>query len=184
MNHSSDRPNTPIALWRAQARLDGNGWTDAAYGFGGPEVAEAIGTADEIGNELTRFLDSLGWQEIEAQRLRTGRFFVQVEVEPHEQGRSTLPNDRHEDAAEDRVPLWEATAGSGNADGVFDACYSFGNTSDDEGHLLGTSKEVGAELARILNDLTHEDIETMKYATDRFFIELSVEARPAEAAQH
>jgi NAD(P)-dependent dehydrogenase (short-subunit alcohol dehydrogenase family) len=135
-------------------------------------------------NELTRFLDSLGWQEVEAQRLRTGRFFVQVEVEPHEQGRSTLPNDRLEDVAEDRVPLWEATAGSGNADGVFDACYSFGNTNNDEGHLLGTSKEVGAELARILNDLTHEDIETIKYATDRFFIEVSIEARPAEAAQH
>jgi hypothetical protein len=133
-----NRRDEPIARWRARATLGGNGWTDAAYGFGEPDVAAAIGTAEQVGSELTRFLDSLGWQEVEAQRLCTGRFFVRVEVEPKEQGSSTLPSSRPEIAAEHPVPLWEATAGSGNCDGVFDACYAYGNSHGDEGHLLGT----------------------------------------------
>jgi hypothetical protein len=170
-----DNASHPISLWRAKAVLGGNDWTDRAYGFGGPDAAEAVGTAEQIGSELTRFFDSLGWPEVEAQRLRTGRFFVRVEVDPQEQGRSTLPIERFENAAEDRVPLWEASAGSGSADGVFDACYSYGNTHGDEGHLLGTAQELGAELTRVLHLLTRGDIETMMNDTERFFIELVIE---------
>jgi hypothetical protein len=136
MTGTINRPNEPIARWRARATLGGNSWTDAAYGFGGPDVAEAIGTAEQVGSELTRFLDSFGWHEVEAQQLHTGRFFVRVEIEPQEQSPSSLANKRLEDAAEIRVPLWEASASSGNADGVFDACYTYGNSHCDEGHLL------------------------------------------------
>ena len=49
----------------------------------GPEVAEAVGTPDEIGKELTRFLGGLEWKNVEAERFHTGPFAVQVEVEGH-----------------------------------------------------------------------------------------------------
>lgn len=167
-----------IALWRARATLGGRAWSDAAYGFGGPDVAEAIGTSDEVGGELTGFLDSLGRQEVAAEYLRSGSFFVRLEVEPHERGASTLATRRIDYPAEDRVPQWQATASDGNADGVFDACYSYGNSKGDEGHLLGTTQDLGAELSRVLTELTRDDVETMKYGTDRFFIELMVELPP------
>ena len=72
-------------------------------------------------------------------------------------------------------PLWEASASPGSARGVFDACYRYGNRQGDEGHLLGTAQERGAELTRVLKELTRGDVETMKYGTDRFFLQLPIE---------
>ena len=68
----------------ARAWLCGGNWTDGAYRFGAPAIAEAVGTAEEIGAELTRFLDSLEWEDVEAARIGSGPFTVQVEVEHHE----------------------------------------------------------------------------------------------------
>jgi hypothetical protein len=42
-----------------------------------------VGTPDEIGKELTRFLGGLEWKNVEAERFHTGPFAVQVEVEGH-----------------------------------------------------------------------------------------------------
>jgi hypothetical protein len=170
MNPNSDNG---IAVWRAVARLTGRGWTDAAFGFGGADVAEAVGTPEEIGAELAHFLDSLSQQVVVARWLSDG-FNVRLEVEPWDGG-STLADRAEEPPAEDPVPVWEASASSGNEDGVFDACYSFGNVDGDEGHLLGTAKELGAELARILRILTRQDVEDMKYGTARFYILLEIE---------
>jgi hypothetical protein len=72
------------------------------------------------------------------------------------------------------VPHWEASAVVGNSRGVFDACYRSGNSQGDEGHLLGTAQELGAELARVLRELTRGDGETMKYGTPRCFIDLVI----------
>jgi len=63
MSENAPSQNTRILLWRALALLRGGNWSDAAYGFGGPDVAEAVGTAEEIGAELTRFLGSLRAEE-------------------------------------------------------------------------------------------------------------------------
>jgi len=38
---------TPSPWWQARALLCGDNWTDTAYGFGGPNVAEAVGTAED-----------------------------------------------------------------------------------------------------------------------------------------
>ena len=167
--------NTPVPWWQALALLCGGHRIDAAYGFGGPDVAEVTGTAEEIGAELTRFLGSLEWENVEAERLGTGYFAVQVEVEPLEDCPATLMELSDDLPAETPVMLWEATAAAGNARGVFDACYAFGNGKGDEGHLLGTAHELGTELARVLQGLTRGDVETMKYGTDRFFLQLVVE---------
>jgi hypothetical protein len=163
-----------IPLWRARARLTGGNRTDAACGFGGPDVAEAVGTAEEVGAELDRFLSSLERQNVEAERLRTGRFAVELEFEPLDDGLGTLGSPPSDLPAERPVPLWEATAVAGNTDGVFDACYRYGNSQGDEGHLLGTAQELGAELARVLQGLSRSDVEAMKYGTDRFFLLLVV----------
>ena len=175
MSESAPTPHTPIPLWRARAVLRGGNWSDAAYGFGGPDVAEAVGTAEQIGTELTRFLDSLELENVEAARLQSGRFTVELEVEPLNEGTSTLTGQSGDLPAENPVRLWEATAAAGNARGIFDACYAFGNCKGDEGHLLGTAHDLGAELTRVLQGLTREDVETMKYDTDRFFVQLVVE---------
>ena len=89
---------------------------------------------------------------MEAERLRTGRFVVQLEGEPHE-GHSILTGPPGDLPAENPVGLWEASATAGNGRGVFDACYSYGNSQGGEGHLLGTARELGAELARVLKGL-------------------------------
>ena len=164
----------PIPWWRARASLCGSNWTDGAYGFGGPDVAEAVGTPEQIGAELTRFLDSLEWENVEATRIDSGHFAVQVEVEPHE-GPGTLAGPSRDLPAENPVPLWEASASAGNARGVFDGCYSYGNCKEDEGHLLGTAQELGAELTRVFQALTRGDVETMKYGTEKFFLQLNIE---------
>jgi hypothetical protein len=164
-----------VPLWRALARLAGGNWADAAYGFGGPEIAEAVGTAEEVGAELTRILNSLELENVEAERLRTGHFAVLVEVEPLDDGLGTLAGPPGDLPAVNPVPLWEASAGAGNGRGVFDACYSYGNSQGDEGHLLGTASELGAELTRVLKKLTRGDVQTMRYGTERFFLQLLIE---------
>jgi len=98
-----------------------------------------------------------------------------VEVDPLDEGTSTLTEPSRDLPAENPVALWEASAAAGNARGVFDAFYSYGNSKGDEGHMLGTAHELGAELARVLQGLIREDVETMKHGTDRFFIQLTLE---------
>ena len=181
MSENTPSQHSAIPLWRARAVLRGGNWSDAAYGFGGPDVAEAVGTAEQIGAELTRFLDSRELENVEAERVQSGRFAVEVEIQPLDEGARTLTGQAGDLPAEHPVPLWEATAAAGNAHGVFDACYAFGNSKGDEGHLLGTSSELGAELAHVLRGLTREDVETMKYGTDRFFLHLAVELPRGQA---
>jgi len=175
MSENVPSRDTPIPWWQARALLRGGNWTDAAYSFGSPDVAEAVGTAEEIGATLTRFLNSLERENVEAEQLRTGRFVVEMEVEPLDGCPGTLTEQSGDLPAENSVPCWEASAAVGNAHGVFDACCGYGNSKGDEGHLLGTAVEVGAELARVLQGLTRQDVDTMKYDTDRFFIQLVVE---------
>jgi hypothetical protein len=99
------------------------------------------------------------------------------------EGGSTLASRTVEAPAADSVELWEASASVGNAEGIFDACYSYGNVNNDEGHLLGTALEVGAELTRVLTILTRQDVEDMKYGTERFFILLEIDvSRRAKSA--
>jgi hypothetical protein len=167
--------NDLIPCWRARANLGGAGWTAPAFGFGSPDVAEVAGSPDAVGAALTRFLDSLSRQEVEAERLRTGQFFVRVEVEPCAQAPEPGPAPEAEDAGEDRVSRWEASASSANADGVFDGCYSYGDSQGDEAHLCGTAHELGQELARVLKLLRRDDVETMKYGTDRFYLDLVIQ---------
>jgi hypothetical protein len=174
MSNSTQNAEDHIPLWRATARLAGRDWTDAAYGFGGSDVAETIGTGEEIGAELTRFLGSFVQEDVEAQQMNGG-FSVRVEIEPRLEGSSTLAARTAEAPAEHPVALWEASASVGNAEGIFDACYFFGNVNDDEGYLLGTAQEMGAELTRVLNMLTRQDVEDMKHGTDRFSLLLEVD---------
>src|SRR5262245_6954563 len=101
MTSTTENTNDSIPLWRARAALGGRGWTDRAYGFGGPDVAEAVGTPDEIGAELTCFLDSLGRPDVADVWARTRHFFVKLEVEPHEGGASTLAGKKPELPNED-----------------------------------------------------------------------------------
>jgi hypothetical protein len=165
----------PVPLWRARAWLVDRSRRSGAYGFGGPDIAEAVGTAVEVGAELTGFLNSLDWQAVEAAQLEWGAFAVRLEIEPWSEGARTLAGKAPEGRHEDSVPLWEASASAGNANGVFDAAYSFGNNKGDEGHLLGSAEELGTELARVLAGLTCGDVERMKYKTNKFFLEVVVE---------
>jgi hypothetical protein len=173
MTNTPVNPNDCVALWRTWAFFAGCGYSDAAYGFGGPDIAEAVDTADGLGSTLTSFLNSLGQKAMEATRLRTGSLAVRLEVEPYA-GSATLARRTAQGAHEDSAPLWEATASVGNAHGVFDAAYSYGNAHGDEGHLLGSAQELGDELARVLKGLTHGDVEAMRYGTDRFYLLLLI----------
>ena len=65
-------------------------------------------------------------------------------------------------------------ASVGNADGVFDAAYDFGEGSDEEAAITGTPTEVGDAVARYLSSLAPEDCRAMRYGTPRFFIQLVV----------
>ena len=62
----------------------------------------------------------------------------------------------------------------GNADGVFDAAYNFGEGSGEEGAMTGTPREIGDAVARYLGSLGPEECQAMRYGTSRFFIELVV----------
>jgi hypothetical protein len=171
--HPEESPEAPVPLWRARAWLHGGNWTDAAYGFGAPDVAEAAGSAAQIGAELTGFLNSLEVESVPAELADSGHFAVRLESEPHDGGAGVPAGQDGADSAEHCVPRWEAEAAVGNSQGVFDACYEFGSSYGDGGHLIGTAQEVGVELARVLQVLTRGDVEVMKYGTDRFFVELA-----------
>ena len=49
---------TPIPRWQARPLLRGGNWTDTAYGFGGPDIAEVVSTAE--GYRLTWLHDAPG----------------------------------------------------------------------------------------------------------------------------
>jgi hypothetical protein len=70
----------------------------------------------------------------------------------------------------------EATVG--NADGIFDAAYHFGEGSGEEAAMTGTPSEIGDAVARYLALLTPEDCQAMRYGTSRFFVQLII--TPAE----
>jgi hypothetical protein len=157
--------------WRARAHLRGGNWTDAAYGFGGPDVAEVVGSAHIVGAALRQFLNSLEWTHVAAERLASGHFSVLLEVEPHEGPCPPIPA-ADQDPADEPVPRWEVSAAVGNAGGVFDAAYGFGASQRDEAHLIRSAAAVGAELTCVLESLTRGDGEVMKYGTPRFFLQL------------
>jgi len=108
-------------------------------------VPEAIGTPAELGAELTCFLNDVSRPEVEAACLDLGRFRLRLEVEPHE-GPGTLAGRAAEEPAQERVPLWEASATIGNRRGVFAACYGYGNSQGDAGQfaapVLGGAQQV------------------------------------------
>jgi hypothetical protein len=65
-------------------------------------------------------------------------------------------------------------ASVGNADGVFDAAYNFGEESGEEAAMTGTAREIGDAVADYLMSLTPEDCQAMRYGTPRFFVQLVV----------
>jgi hypothetical protein len=73
MSEKAKNRDEAVPTWRALALLTRGTWTEAADGFGGPEVAGTVGTPDEIGKELTRFLDGLERKNVEMERFHTGR---------------------------------------------------------------------------------------------------------------
>jgi hypothetical protein len=182
-----------VELWRARAwarrsepcEATGRWAGTEFFGFGGPDTHEVIGTAEEVAGEVAGLLNSLELPEVLAHQQEQPWFGVVVEVEPSEgpvpqaEGRELDPR------AERRVPAWEVDASVGNGHGVFDAAYSYGNTHGDEAHLVGTGEEVAAELAVLLRGLGRDDVETMKYGTRRFFVELVITPylRRAESEQ-
>ena len=74
-------------------------------------------------------------------------------------------------------------ASVGNADGVFDAAYDFGEGSGEEATMTGTPREVGDAVARYLALLTPEDCQAMRYGTSRFFVQLIVTPEELHAAR-
>jgi hypothetical protein len=101
MSEKAKNRGEAIPLWRALALLARGTWTEAAYGFGGPGVAETVGTPDEIGKELTRFLDGLERKNVETERFHTRPFAVQVEVE----GRGGHETERFHTGRRGRPPI-------------------------------------------------------------------------------
>ena len=65
-------------------------------------------------------------------------------------------------------------ASVGNAEGVFDAAYDFGEGSGEEAAMTGTAKEIGEAVSRYLSSLSAEDCEAMRYGTSHFFVQLIV----------
>ena len=53
-------------------------------------------------------------------------------------------------------------ASVGNADGVFDAAYNFGEESGEEAAMTGTPRELGDALARYLASLSPDDCRAMR----------------------
>jgi hypothetical protein len=69
---------------------------------------------------------------------------------------------------------WQADASVGNLDGIFDAAYSFGDSS----RVVGTPAEIAEAVQKYLESLSDENIEAMKYGTSRFFVQFEVMALP------
>lgn len=65
-------------------------------------------------------------------------------------------------------------ASVGNADGVLDAAYNFGEGSGEEAAMTGTAREVGDAVAQFLASLTPEDCQAMRYGTSRFFVQVVI----------
>jgi len=74
-------------------------------------------------------------------------------------------------------------ASVGNADGVFDAAYDFGEGSGEEATITGTPREIGEAVARFLGSLSAENCEAMRYGTSRFFVQLIVTADGAVTSE-
>jgi hypothetical protein len=70
-------------------------------------------------------------------------------------------------------------ASVGNADGVFDAAYDFGEGWGKEAAITGTPQEIGDAVTRYLSSLSAEDCEAMRYGTSHFCVHLIV--TPEEA---
>ncbi len=66
-------------------------------------------------------------------------------------------------------------ASVGNSDGVFDAAYDFGDSVGDQGGMVATPEEIGAEVTRYLKSLDKADMDAMRYGTAHFFVELIIE---------
>lgn len=64
-------------------------------------------------------------------------------------------------------------ASVGNAEGVFDAAYNFGDGAD-EATVSGTPEQIGDAIARYLASLRPEDCQAMRSGTDLFFVQLTI----------
>jgi hypothetical protein len=69
---------------------------------------------------------------------------------------------------------FQVEASVGNADGVFDAAYTFGEGSKEEAAITGTPREIGDAVAHYLASLTPEACESMQYGTAKFFVQLVI----------
>lgn len=65
---------------------------------------------------------------------------------------------------------FEAEAAAGNADGVFDAAYGFG----EEAVLTGTPAEIGEAVTRLLASITPADCVAMRYGTADFYLQIMI----------
>lgn len=75
--------------------------------------------------------------------------------------------------------LFRVDASVGNAEGVFDAAYDFGDGKT-EAEMSGSPEEIGRAVTRYLSGLLAEDCKAMQYGTDDFFVQLTI--RPIKAA--
>ena len=74
-------------------------------------------------------------------------------------------------------------ASVGNANGVFDAAYDFGEGSGVEAAITGTPQQIGEAVARYLSSLSGEACEAMRYGTSHFFVQLVVTPEKAPTSQ-
>ena len=65
---------------------------------------------------------------------------------------------------------WTVVASVANADGVYDAAYSFGA----EAQISGTPENVGREVVEFLKSLTVADCKAMEYGKPPFRVVLDI----------
>jgi hypothetical protein len=84
-NELLDRGSAMRFLVRASVG-NAEGVFDAAYEFGRTRGTEAefLGTPEEIGRELARYLSTLTPEDLKAMRYGTDRFFVELIITPDE----------------------------------------------------------------------------------------------------
>jgi hypothetical protein len=80
--------------------------------------------------------------------------------------------ERAEEQVKEGAMRFRVEASVGNADGVFDAAYDFGEGSGEEAAMTGTPEEIGKAVTRFLSSLSAEDCEAMRYGTSHFFVQL------------
>lgn len=73
-------PDDQLTFVADAAEGNADGVYDGAYSFG--VEGEVIGSADEIGRAVTRYLASLTAADVERMKLGTERFFLQLIIEP------------------------------------------------------------------------------------------------------